>query len=1469
MNITDSVLSSVLSKLEDLEIPLLNWGVVDGSLSLEEVEDVIYGDVRVSHLDEFAQGLDPTQVLRELVERGLLFELPEPGPPRYRTRLGEGLRLLRNLRQLFPPRDMRDRDWWLGGAQLVADYRLRVSPRLIPKRELSIADVTARVSQSGLWAASLDGALERVVGTYRLAAFQSRCFRQIWQDLSRDRSAGVMITAGTGSGKTLAAYLPLLLHVLGSGKSRSGLHTLSLYPRKELLRDQAREVLAITLRLNDFCDRSGLPRMRVGLLYGATPWTPSDVTRGHLAKAWPKVSSGRRCPYFSCVREHCNGDMIWRDEDVSREVERLHCSRCDLTIDDSNVLLTRRRLATDAPDVLFTTTEMMHRSATHPDIAPLLGWKRGQRLRAVLIDEAHTYAGTQGAQVALMLRRWRQAQYVDGVKSHLFVGLSATLREAPAFFAELTGIDPTDIAVEGPSGDELETVGRQYDIVVRADPVSGASVLSTTIQVAMLMNRLLDLEPGLFGASSFAFTDDLDVTNRLFDNLRDAEGRPNRYGRPSNEVLADLRDPDSPQAGRRYQDGQSWELPRRLGRLDNPLRIGRTSSQDSGVDANADVVVATASLEVGFNDPRVGLVIQHKAPRESASFIQRRGRAGRRVTMRPFTVVVLSDYGRDRLAYQTYEQLLDPELQAQSLPVRNAFVLKIQAANSLLDWLGRRSGADARSLLTRPRQGRQISSSQANGMLRLLRLLQQDSQVRADLAWHLRRSLGIDDQMATEVLWSEPRSLLLSVVPTAIRQLESRWRTLTGDEDPGASDSAPLPAFITESLFGALNTPDVAFRLPGGMADADVPPMEIAQALREAIPGRVSRRFGFTGPDERTWVPVPKRGEPLELARFVTSGQRLGTWQDGSGHEYQVVRPLEIALERPPEDVADHSNADAQWESQFVFPSMASSTFDVPSREPWKSAIQGVNFCLHGLGQPLHVRRMTTGSRGEVAVRVGKRAERQSFTAAFAIEGSPAALGWSLDADAMVIDASFPAQSDLVGFARSPSWRTLAFFTMVREDVRLDGLTNVFQREWLARLFIAAYALKGAAGEGRTATLSEVTGGKWAAGIGDFLAATYMRSSVDRSIALERTAAALADLSARPDVQQVIDEHAKLLVSNAPEKATWDLLRRCYADSLSAAVMAAVGRVSPKAREGDLVADVLTQADSETFKIVISETSSGGLGILSDLQVEYLQAPQRFWQIVESSFAESEYEVVDRQMRQVLSSLTADSDQLEASVASYRSARGAELQEKALREIIDAWTQVSGRPSHLLVATFAARILRPGATPLTDETLQSVVDAWVQLESELGIEVDAQVIAYAASQGRLARLQAEIDADSLYSLLWLRGAAARNLALRHWQPYVQNQLIERLVLASLLHTSVPRIDTSQHDWQTAYVNAMGSGGEVELTSSGARDGLALATLMSLAIPIEVDGLRLYGSVNQVRSEEGLVCVRVSLGESDG
>ena len=521
----------------------------------------------------------------------------------------------------------------------------------------------------------------------------------------------------------------------------------------------------------------------------------------------------------------------------------------------------------------------------------------------------------------------------------------------------------------------------------------------------------------LFGTTGFLFTDDLDVTNRFYDDLRDAEGGQSRSGRPGRKpVLAGLRSPDLPQHADRYRDGQSWDLVNKIGRYLAPdlhageLRVGRTSSQDAGVDTDADLVVATSSLEVGFNDPRVGLVLQHKAPHDTASFIQRQGRAGRVRGTRPVTVITLSDYGRDRLAYQGYETLFAPQLTATPLPVKNRYVLKIQAAQALLDWLSRdlrraHPATDARNLLTAPgSNSRRHDDAPRQWLADRLHELLTSKTAQDSLARHLQAALQISADEVQALLWEQPRSLLLAVTPTALRRLRSNWRPIRND--PGASPGAFMPEFVTRALFEPLNVPEVEFDLPfdTGQDDARLP---VARALREAVPGRVSRRYGYQRDEHRAWIPLPEAGrQAIELDEGLVPGAMpVGRWYPHGQHPdgIEAVRPYRIRLQQPDDEVSSSSQGSPRWGTQVVLPGQAPlSDADVPDPSPWRNRIISVEFASHAAGNPIEVRRMTTGADCETILR--RRSERRTVT--YTREGKAAALGFSLDVDAMRIELS-------------------------------------------------------------------------------------------------------------------------------------------------------------------------------------------------------------------------------------------------------------------------------------------------------------------------------------------------------------------------------------------------------------------------------------------------------------------------------
>ena len=74
----------------------------------------------------------------------------------------------------------------------------------------------------------------------------------------------------------------------------------------------------------------------------------------------------------------------------------------------------------------------------------------------------------------------------------------------------------------------MESEGAEYNVVLKGDPVSGVSLLSTSVQTVMLLARMLDInanEPShkAYGQKIFAFSDKLDVLNRWYQTEQDAE----------------------------------------------------------------------------------------------------------------------------------------------------------------------------------------------------------------------------------------------------------------------------------------------------------------------------------------------------------------------------------------------------------------------------------------------------------------------------------------------------------------------------------------------------------------------------------------------------------------------------------------------------------------------------------------------------------------------------------------------------------------------------------------------------------------------------------------------------------------------------------------------------------------------------------------------------------------------------------
>lgn len=1499
-------LADFLGTIERSEASLLTWGIVDGFFTEQELID--RAEDFLGTQDAWGLFPDGISVLDKMVQLGLIFCWTVAGETRYRTRMGETVRLLARLKQLFP-KHLNTSGAWRTAPNLVSDFRLVQRPREYPRRDIAAGDWTLQLNQMPLTPLQRKIAAQLVNGR-NLAGFQTRAFDRIASLTGGDKASGTVVCAGTGSGKTLAFYLPAITRLAGTLEQDEShwVRALAIYPRNELLKDQFTETLRQIRLANPLLRQQGKRPLSIGAFFGSTPPNANSVaTDGHYT--WDIATGGRYCPFALCP--DCAGRpsrLVWRDIDRNAGRQVLWCPSCSaLKADVGEVILTRDCLQKHPPDILFTTTEMLNQRMTDRRFGALfgIGVSASKKPQLLLLDEAHTYSGTQGAQVAYLLRRWRHRAQV---KPHC-VGLSATLMEAAAFFAQLTGLDRANVEEISPETQEMVREGTEYLVALRGDPVSGASLLSTTIQAAMLLRRCLtpnEKKSDYFGSKIFLFTDDLDVTNRMFFNVRDAEGQ-NSYGRRDplrhpEGSLANLRASRHREANERFLLGQSWDMPETLGHLltnQGDVRVGRVSAQDSGVDAAAEIVVATASLEVGFNDPDVGAVMQHKAPRDSAAFLQRKGRGGRRRGMRPWTVVVLSDFGRDRLAYQGYDLLFDPELRPRELPLGNRHVLKMQAAYASLDWLSAQLPAHLNSHVWRgasePPTGWNQATQTAMAAI-VQRVLEGGDELQQLSRW-LKYGLGLRTEAEVDaLLWEAPRALMTSVLPRLHRRLSTGWRR--GPLDGGGVEqfhkNHPLPEAVPSNLFSDLNLPEVLITVPLGKNE-EVFSLPTAAALREFAPGRISKRYGIRHQLSRQWIPLDPAGsgfQEVPVHDFFPEGglEELGMFSyraAGQTQQIRTLRPYTMKVNGDaPQPIKDSSNAMPIWHSQ-ILPSGghgAGIVVDLPAHSPWRGVIQELRFFTHREFAPATVRRFTLGSNA--VLRFGQ-GEEASIQASYSLGGEPVALGYAYQADALRVEIHFP--EDLAGVAQGqpsqklPSLRTARFRWLVTQDSELSGISSIFQRGWLAEVCLATIGVEAISKHVTLETAwQNLKRGQAGLPLQNVLRSLFQASpTVDEededhdANMLPRRLQELESLLHHSDVLNRMDEIIKVLWSEPND--TWTpWLRKRFATTLGAGLRAAIQQLCP-----DLDADhLMVDTDEEEAVLWITEDSPGGGGILEKVLPTIADHPQRFCDLIASAVGPSDYEVTDRKLRRLISEASGDGQtDLQQALRHVRNPGGVEDFACANTDLRVLLKAQGYQPDHALMAALGTRMLRPGSSQLTDEMLQGILTTWETEETRLGVEIEARTLAFTLrsradldqglASGDVGQAPpSDIEAwrmNAIYGLLWPRGAQARNLSLRLRNPFAIACEPERLLVTESLDESLPEVRVTGGTWVRECENQLVETSRVVVVANHADlSELQRGLLRLLVTPLDAGSLLLHPRLRGINRRDSDWLVHLDL-----
>ncbi len=685
----------VLNALENLEAGRINFGVVEAwSSTAMLAEHMVMPRPQVA------------EAVSRLLANGWIMVAADG---RIRSRMAELAREIRYVKQRFAKGDATRRPY------LVRSLKIELRDRNKPRQTESTSEVFSPLALSVAphYAASLEALRQALAGLWgnkaKLAGFQRRSFEAIFQTWALPSGfENCVIAADTGSGKTEAAVLPLI--AVAGGDALSGIRgtrAILAYPRIRLATNQAQRLVRY---LALFSQQDGMPIISAGLQLGGVPEDFGQLKEWDVDAGWKELGAGHLLfPFFKCPE--CGKDLHLHVGRGHEGRDRLACVECDFQFD--GWAGSKAQLRANPPAFFLPTTDSLHQWMQDPRAGRIFGDDAAfAPPRALVADEIHLYSHIHGAQVGYTFRRLAaRSEQRPTSPPMLMIGMSATLGDPAKVWSDLIGREPAELITPFEKEKEINPRGREYfyfvqpEVESRGHDVAGAS---TSIQTIMCLSHGMRRRTGKNGGfRSLVFLDSIDKLRRLHSAFMDAEDN----NLPALRTSLYDNDPTSgsertsccgePYGCDTFRNGECWHFAatdqaqwsaRGPRRKDGPLAVARQPIHAGAKGAveetikNADILFATSSLEVGYDDPDITMVYQHYAPSNLASFIQRKGRGGRGSDDRPITGVTLSIYSsRDSWWYRRPRTMLEPKALHTPLNPSNYYVRRGQVIATMLD----------------------------------------------------------------------------------------------------------------------------------------------------------------------------------------------------------------------------------------------------------------------------------------------------------------------------------------------------------------------------------------------------------------------------------------------------------------------------------------------------------------------------------------------------------------------------------------------------------------------------------------------------------------------------------------------------------------------------------------------------------------------------------------------------------------
>ena len=264
----------------------------------------------------------------------------------------------------------------------------------------------------------------------------------------------IVVATGTGSGKTECFLVPMLDRLLKEGDQigTDGMRALILYPMNALVNDQVKRLRQI------LCQQDPKrPLIRFGFYTSRTLKDPKEALDA-LSSELSSYDSTELQSLFT-VAEKRQLNLSTRDRLVNKAVAKIQSIQA----------LSRQEIWDSPPHVLVTNYSMLEHMLIRPLERTRIFSASSNTFNMLIVDEAHTYDGSTGTEVSMLLKRFKAALNREE-KGHIrCIATSASLGapsddEAVQKFAQDLFDEEFAQVIRGTRQDAISRLGNPYPL---------------------------------------------------------------------------------------------------------------------------------------------------------------------------------------------------------------------------------------------------------------------------------------------------------------------------------------------------------------------------------------------------------------------------------------------------------------------------------------------------------------------------------------------------------------------------------------------------------------------------------------------------------------------------------------------------------------------------------------------------------------------------------------------------------------------------------------------------------------------------------------------------------------------------------------------------------------------------------------------------------------------------------------------